>query len=108
MGGSEGRRWLVNATMMNVHMVNEIEGYLQLGRQNADNLGLTASIGWSEYALTVTFSVLKVQVLKISISKMPQQVLNYLSQSPQVKFHFLQTIHFFPQIIFFNFTFAGV
>ena len=39
--GSEGRRWLVNATMMNVHMVNEIEGYLQLGRQNADNLGLT-------------------------------------------------------------------
>jgi hypothetical protein len=40
-GGSEGRIWLVNATMMNVHMVNEIEGYLQLGRQNADNLGLT-------------------------------------------------------------------
>ncbi len=61
----------MNATMMNVHMVNEIEGYLQLGRQNADNLGLTASIGWSEYAPTVTFSVLKVQVLKISISKMP-------------------------------------
>jgi len=25
--------------MMNVHMVNEIEGYLQLGRQNADNTG---------------------------------------------------------------------
>ena len=40
-GESEGRIWLVNATMMNVHMVNEIEGYLQLGRQNADNLGLT-------------------------------------------------------------------
>ena len=40
-GGSEGRRWLVNATMTNVHMVNESEGYLELGRQNADNLGLT-------------------------------------------------------------------
>ena len=31
----------MNAMMMNVHMVNEIEGYLQLGRQNADNLCLT-------------------------------------------------------------------
>ena len=40
-GGSKGRRWLVNATMTNVHMVKVIEGYLELGRQNAGNLGLT-------------------------------------------------------------------
>ena len=39
--GGEGRRWLVNAKMMNVHMVNEIESYLQLGRHNADNLSVT-------------------------------------------------------------------
>ena len=39
--GSEGRRWLVNAKMMNVHMVNESESYLQLGRHNADNISLT-------------------------------------------------------------------
>ena len=31
----------MNAKMMNVHMVNEIESYLQLGRHNADNLSLT-------------------------------------------------------------------
>ena len=136
---------------MNVHMVNEIESYLQLGRHNADNISLTellssslfslpvvarlspgckayvecgsdcasslfalccctdiASIGWSEYVLTVKFSVLKVQVLKISISKSQQQVLNSLSQSPQVKSHFLQTIHFCPQIVFCNFTSARV
>ena len=40
-GGSEGRRRFVNAKMMNAHMVNEIESYLQLGRHNADNLSLT-------------------------------------------------------------------
>ena len=39
--GGEGRRWLVNAEKMNVHMVNEIESYLQLGRHSADNLSLT-------------------------------------------------------------------
>ena len=31
----------MNAKMMNVHMVNEIESYLQLGRHNADNISLT-------------------------------------------------------------------
>jgi hypothetical protein len=31
----------VNAEKMNVHMVNEIESYLQLGRHNADNLSVT-------------------------------------------------------------------
>ena len=40
-GESEGRRWLVNAKMMNVHMVIEIESYLQLGRHSADNLSVT-------------------------------------------------------------------
>ena len=40
-GGSEELRWLVNAKMMNVRMVNESESYLQLGRHNADNISLT-------------------------------------------------------------------
>ena len=31
----------MNAKMMNVHIVNEIESYLQLGRDNADILSLT-------------------------------------------------------------------
>ena len=31
----------MKAKMMNVHIVNEIESYLQLGRDNADNLSLT-------------------------------------------------------------------
>ena len=31
----------MNAKMMNVHMVNESESYLQLGRHNADNISLT-------------------------------------------------------------------
>ncbi len=46
--------------------------------------------------------------MKISISKMQQQVLYYTSQIPHVEFHFLQTVHFCPQIILCNFTSAGV
>ncbi len=67
-----------------------------------------ASIGWSKYALTFHFSVLKVHIMKISISKMQQQVFYFTSQIPHVKFHFLQTVYFCPQIILCNFTSAGV
>ena len=31
----------MNARMMSVNMANEIEGLLQLGRSNADTMGLT-------------------------------------------------------------------
>ena len=37
----------MNAKKMNVHMVNEIESYLQLGRYNADNISLTEQLSSS-------------------------------------------------------------